>query len=100
MVIFGVGSANAEAEVLAIKSGSLDNSDPWAHLALGFVAYTKRLTNEAVEEFQRALDSIRISRPPMAIWDWRWRLLADLRRPLRIANRPSYEPARSADRGI
>jgi adenylate cyclase len=45
-----------EAEVLATRAVSLDNSDPWAHLALGFVAYTKRSTDEAVEEFQRALE--------------------------------------------
>ena len=34
----------------------LDDSDPWAHLALGFVAFMKRRTNEAAEEFGRALD--------------------------------------------
>jgi TolB-like protein len=45
-----------EAEKLARRAASLDNSDPWAHLALGFVAYTKRSTDEAVEEYQRALD--------------------------------------------
>jgi adenylate cyclase len=45
-----------EAEKLARRAASLDNSDPWAHLALGFVAYTKRSTDEAVEEFQRALE--------------------------------------------
>jgi tetratricopeptide (TPR) repeat protein len=45
-----------EAEVLATRAASLDNSDPWAHLALGFVAYTKRSTDEAVEEFQHALE--------------------------------------------
>jgi len=45
-----------EAQKLATKAMSLDNSDPWAHLALGFVAYTKRSTDEAVEEFTRALD--------------------------------------------
>jgi len=45
-----------EAQKLATKATSLDNSDPWAHLALGFVAYTKRSTDEAVEEFTHALD--------------------------------------------
>ncbi|WP_157863410.1 tetratricopeptide repeat protein, partial [Bradyrhizobium tropiciagri] len=30
--------------------------DPWAHLALGFVAFTRRHTDEAAEEFARALD--------------------------------------------
>jgi tetratricopeptide (TPR) repeat protein len=34
----------------------LDDSDPWAHLALGYAALSRRRTDEAVEEFQRALD--------------------------------------------
>jgi tetratricopeptide (TPR) repeat protein len=45
-----------EAETLAARAAELDDSDPWAHLALGFVAYTRRRTDDAVEEFQRALD--------------------------------------------
>jgi TolB-like protein/Flp pilus assembly protein TadD len=45
-----------EAERLATRAASLDNSDPWAHLALGFVAYEKRLTDEAIDEFKRALE--------------------------------------------
>jgi adenylate cyclase len=45
-----------EAKALATRAASLDDSDPWAHLALGFVAYTMRSTDQAVEEFKRALD--------------------------------------------
>jgi adenylate cyclase len=45
-----------EAEALAVRAAVLDDSDPWAHLALGLVATTRRRTNEALEEFQRALD--------------------------------------------
>jgi adenylate cyclase len=45
-----------QAAVLAARAADLDDSDPWAHLALGYVAYTTRRTDEAVEEFQRALD--------------------------------------------
>jgi TolB-like protein/Tfp pilus assembly protein PilF len=41
---------------LAARAVELDDSDPWAHLALGFVAFTRRRTDEAAEEFQRALD--------------------------------------------
>ena len=41
---------------LAARAAELDDSDPWAHLALGYVALTRRRTDEAVEEFQRALD--------------------------------------------
>ena len=45
-----------QAEALALRAAVLDDSDPWAHLALGLVATARRRTNEAVEEFQRALD--------------------------------------------
>jgi adenylate cyclase len=44
-----------QAATLAARAAQLDDSDPWAHLALGFVAFTRRHTDEAVEEFQRAL---------------------------------------------
>jgi tetratricopeptide (TPR) repeat protein len=45
-----------QAASLAARAAELDDSDPWAHLALGYVAYTMRRTDHAVEEFQRALD--------------------------------------------
>jgi adenylate cyclase len=45
-----------QAAALAVRAAELDNSDPWAHLALGYVSYTMRRTDEAVEEFQRAID--------------------------------------------
>ena len=45
-----------QAEALAVRAAVLDDNDPWAHLALGLVATARRRTNEAVEEFQRALD--------------------------------------------
>jgi tetratricopeptide (TPR) repeat protein len=45
-----------QAASLAARALELDDSDPWAHLALGFVATTRRRTDEAVEEFHRALD--------------------------------------------
>jgi tetratricopeptide (TPR) repeat protein len=44
-----------QAEALAVRAAQLDDSDPWAHLALGYVAIARRRTNEAVEECQ-ALD--------------------------------------------
>ncbi len=44
-----------EVAALAARAAQLDDGDPWAHLALGFVALTRRRTDEAVEEFQRAL---------------------------------------------
>jgi adenylate cyclase len=45
-----------QAAALATRAAELDDSDPWAHFALGYVAYTMRHTDEAAEEFQRALD--------------------------------------------
>jgi TolB-like protein/Tfp pilus assembly protein PilF len=51
-----MGPQVTQAASLAARAVELDDSDPWAHLALGFVAFTRRHTDEAVEEFQRALD--------------------------------------------
>jgi len=56
-----VGWISMEPEVnepaaIAAHAVELDDRDPWAHLALGWVAFTRRRTEEAVDEFQRALD--------------------------------------------
>lgn len=51
-----MGPLTKQAESLAARAAELDDSDPWAHLALGYVAYTARRTDEAVDQFQRALD--------------------------------------------
>jgi TolB-like protein/class 3 adenylate cyclase/tetratricopeptide (TPR) repeat protein len=45
-----------EAAAHAKRAVELDDSDPWAHLALGYVAYTSRRTGDAEEEFRRVLD--------------------------------------------
>ncbi|HVO91228.1 MAG TPA: adenylate/guanylate cyclase domain-containing protein [Terriglobales bacterium] len=45
-----------EATRLATRAAQLDDSDPWAHLALGFVAFVRRQTNVAAAEFRRALE--------------------------------------------
>ncbi|MFZ0988179.1 MAG: tetratricopeptide repeat protein [Xanthobacteraceae bacterium] len=45
-----------EPAALAARAAELGDSDPWAHLALGYVAFTRRRTDEAVEEFNRALN--------------------------------------------
>jgi len=45
-----------EATKRAARAAELDDSDPWAHLALGFVAFIRRRTSVAVSEFRRALD--------------------------------------------
>ena len=44
------------AAELARRAAELDDNDPWAHLALGYLAFTARQTDEAVREFQRALE--------------------------------------------
>ncbi len=51
-----VGSAVTSAASLAARAAELDDSDPWAHLALGFVGFIMRRTDEATEQCQRALD--------------------------------------------
>lgn len=48
-------SLNKQAAALASRAAELDDSDPWAHLVLGYAAFTMRRTDAAVEEFQRAL---------------------------------------------
>jgi tetratricopeptide (TPR) repeat protein len=45
-----------EAAALATRAAELDDSDPWAHLALGYVAHTMRRTDDATREYQRAID--------------------------------------------
>jgi len=45
-----------EAARLAARAVQLDDSDPWAYLALAWVAFTQRRTDEAVDEYRRALD--------------------------------------------
>jgi adenylate cyclase len=45
-----------EAATLAARAAELDDSDPWAHLALGYVAFMMRRTDGAQQEYQRAID--------------------------------------------
>ncbi len=45
-----------ETAKLAARAAQLDDSDPWAHLALAWVALTRRQTDAAVEQFRRALE--------------------------------------------
>ncbi len=44
------------AAKLARRAAQLDNEDPWAHLALGYVAFTQRHTDEAVNEYLKAIE--------------------------------------------
>lgn len=50
------GKPYRTAADLAHRAAELDDNDPWAHLALGYLAFVARKTDEAVREFQRALD--------------------------------------------
>lgn len=45
-----------EAALLAARATELDDNDPWAHLALGWAAFLKRRSYDAILEYQRALD--------------------------------------------
>jgi TolB-like protein len=44
------------AAKLARRAAELDDEDPWAHLALGYLAFTERQTDETVREYKRALE--------------------------------------------
>jgi tetratricopeptide (TPR) repeat protein len=46
----------ARAAELGARAAELDDSDPWAHVALGYVAFMARRTAESTAEFQRALE--------------------------------------------
>ena len=41
---------------LARRAAEIDDSDPWAHMALGYFEFTGRNTDEAVRHFKAALD--------------------------------------------
>jgi len=61
LVSFQVGwmptSGNKDiAARLAHRAAELDDGDPWAHMALGYLAITERNTAEAVRHFQAARD--------------------------------------------
>jgi TolB-like protein/Tfp pilus assembly protein PilF len=44
------------AAAMARRAAELDPEDPWAHLALGYLAFTERQTEESVRDYRRALD--------------------------------------------
>jgi adenylate cyclase len=41
---------------LAHRAADLDYSDPWAHMSLGYLAFSNRETDEALRHFRTALD--------------------------------------------
>ena len=40
-----MGAQLQQAAILAARAAKLDDSDPWAHLALGFATFVRRQTN-------------------------------------------------------
>jgi len=46
----------AYAAELAQRAAELDNEDPWAHMALGYAAFTRRQTDESIKEYKKALE--------------------------------------------
>ncbi len=50
------GTERDFAAQLARRAAELDDSDPWAHLALGYYEFTGRNTEEAIRHFSAALD--------------------------------------------
>ena len=50
------GTDREFAGQLALRAAELDDSDPWAHLALGYFDFINRQTDEFVRHFQAALD--------------------------------------------
>jgi TolB-like protein len=50
------GTDREFAAKIARRAAELDDSDPWAHLALGYLEFTGRHTEEAIRHFGTALD--------------------------------------------
>jgi TolB-like protein len=50
------GADKAHVARLASRALELDESDPWAHMALGYLAFSGRRTGEAVYHFRAAID--------------------------------------------
>jgi adenylate cyclase len=51
-----IGSNREVAADLAQHAVELDESDPWAHMALGYLAFVARQTDQAIRRFRTAID--------------------------------------------
>lgn len=50
------GDHREYVERLARRAVDLDERDPWAHMALGYLAFSRRRTTEAIRYFRTAID--------------------------------------------
>src|SRR5260221_9686425 len=50
------GADREDLAHLAERAAELDDGDPWAYLALGYLAFTARQTDEAARYFRVAID--------------------------------------------
>src|SRR5260221_4937664 len=51
-----IGSNREVAADLAQRAVELDESDPWAYMALGYLAFVARQTDQAIRRFRTAID--------------------------------------------
>jgi len=51
-----LGNHKVFVERIAHRAFELDENDPWAHMALGYLAYSERQTDEALRCFRTAID--------------------------------------------
>ena len=90
-----------QAETLATRAATLDDSDPWAHLALGYVAFTRRQHRRGGS----AIPTLDRSEPELRCCSRLFWLGPCARWPIGPSDTASgaghpHEPARSAKRNI
>ena len=86
-----------EAAALATRAAELDDSDPWAHLALGYVAHIMRRTEDAAT----GIPARHRSQPKFRRCPWLFRVYTDDGGPIRpsdcvFGTGHPHESARSA----
>jgi TolB-like protein len=67
---FSEGIQLTQAAELGARAAELDDSDPWAHLALGYVAFMQRRNAESTAEFHRALELNPNFAAAHGYWGW------------------------------
>lgn len=84
-------------EQLAQRALSLDENDPWAHMALGYLAFSGRRTADAVDHFRAAIDLNPNFAPAYGYAGWALahngqtkEAIADLQRAIRMSPRDPF----------